>query len=496
MKTKELLKYIDCKKSSNLNNLEVAGIAYDSRKIKENFVFFALKGSSSDGHQFINDALARRARTIVASKKSAVLPSDVGEIIVDDTREALHRIASVFYGEPTKKIKLAGITGTNGKTTTAFILKQILETADNKCGLIGTIAYQVGERIISSINTTPESLDLQKLFSDMLEEECKWAVMEVSSHGIAQGRISKIHFDAAIFTNIASHEHLDYHKNFKTYLKAKLKFFSCYLRDSEKKNKTGIINVDDPYSRHFIKSLRKNSINYVTFGSSKADIKLVEYRIQKEGNFITTEIEGKKEDFYTKIRGLGNVYNALAGIAFARSQGISIDVVRDAFEKISSVPGRFESVNEGQTFEVIVDYAHTHHALQNLLKSVKELHPRRIILVFGCGGDRDRSKRPLMGKVASRMADIVFITSDNPRSEDPENIIRDIEKGIPFYLQRKYVSIPDRKQAIKEAISIARESDCVVIAGKGHETFQILKNTTIPFDDREESRKSIRLIKT
>lgn len=493
MKTKELTKYIDSKKTYNLNNLEVEGIAYDSRKVKENFVFVALKGSLSDGHQFINDAVSRGAKTIVAARKSAILPSDVGEIIVDDTRQALHTLASVFYGEPSKKIKLAGITGTNGKTTTAFILKQILESAGSKCGLIGTIAYQVGERVISSVNTTPESLDLQKLFADMLEEKCGWAVMEVSSHGIAQDRIAKIHFDAAIFTNIASHEHLDYHKNFKGYLREKQKFFSQYLRESEKDNKIGIINADDPCSGYFIKTLRKNSINCITFGSAKSDVKLLDYKIQKDGNRMTVEIEGKKDDFYTKIRGLGNVYNAVAGIAFARSQNIPVDVVKEALKTISSVPGRFESVNEGQPFDVIVDYAHTHHALHNLLKSVKELKPKRIILVFGCGGDRDKSKRPLMGRVSVKMADIVFITSDNPRSEDPEDIIRDIEKGIPFYLRKKYVSMPDRKKAIKEAVFIAREGDCVVIAGKGHETFQILASTTIPFDDRDEARKAIRL---
>ncbi len=359
--------------------------------------------------------------------------------------------------------------------------------------MIGTIAYQVGERIVSSINTTPESLDLQKLFADMLEEKCGWAVMEVSSHGIDQERIANINFDAAIFTNIASHEHLDYHRNFKLYMLAKLKLFSRYLAESSKDGKTGIINADDPNSGYFIRALKKNKINCITFGRSKSAIRLLDYEIKKDGNRMAVEIGGKKEDFHTKLRGLGNVYNALAGIAFAKSQDIPVDKVREALQAISSVPGRFESVDEGQPFDVIVDYAHTHHALQNLLKSIKELKPRRIILVFGCGGDRDKSKRPLMGKVAVKMADIVFITSDNPRSEDPENIIRDIEKGIPFYLRKKYVAIPDRKKAIREAIFLAKEGDCVVIAGKGHETFQILASTTTPFDDREEARKAIRL---
>jgi len=496
MKIKELIKVLDLRKvPANLVNIEVEGIAYDSRKIKENFIFVALKGTSSDGHQFINDATARGAKIIIVNRKSAVLPSDVSEIMVDDTRKALHALATEFYGHPSKKLKLVGITGTNGKTTTSYIIKRIFEHTGNKCGLVGTISYQVGERTISSTNTTPESLDLQKLLADMIDEGCRAAVMEVSSHGIEQGRISKLHFDAGILMNIAPHEHLDYHKNFRNYLHAKMKFFSHYLKESEKEKKVGIINCDDAYAGHFIKCLRKNSINCMTFGKNSADIRLLDYGVQRDGNRLTVEINGKKMDFRTKIRGLGNIYNTLAGIAFAVSQNIQPEVLKESLMLISSVPGRFESVNEGQNFDVIVDYAHTHHALTNLLRSAKELNPGRIILVFGCGGDRDRSKRPLMGNVAVRMADIVFITSDNPRSENPEDIIREVERGIPFYLRKKYVSIPDRKRAIREAISMAGENDCVLIAGKGHETFQIMKNTVIPFDDREEAKRAIKALK-
>ncbi len=496
MKIKELIRPLDSKKApANMGNSEVEGIAYDSRRIKENFVFVALKGASFDGHQFINDAVSRGAKILIVSKKSAVLPSDVCEIVVDDTRKALHKLAAEFYGHPSKQLKILGITGTNGKTTTSYIIKQILERTGSKCGLIGTISYQVGERTIGSVNTTPESLELQKLFRDMLEEDCRWAVMEVSSHGIAHGRISEMHFDAGIFTNIASHEHLDYHKNFKNYLRAKLEFFSRYLKESEKDKKTGIVNSDDAYAGYFIKALRKNSINCITYGKKNADVKLVDYSIRRDGNYLTADIRGRKTDFYTRIRGLGNIYNTLAGISFALSQDINPETLKEPLALITSVPGRFESVNEGQDFDVIVDYAHTHHALNNLLKSVKELRPRRTILVFGCGGNRDKSKRPLMGNAAVKMADIVFVTSDNPRTENPEDIIKDIERGIPFYLGKKYVSIPDRKKAIKEAISMARENDCVVIAGKGHETFQVMKNTVIPFDDREEAKKAIRALK-
>ena len=494
MKLKDIIKRLDYKRIYNLNNPEINGIAYDSRKVKEKFIFVALKGTSFDGHHFINDAISRGAKVIIVSKKSAVLPSDVGEIVVEDTREALHIIAAEFYSHPSKKLKVAGITGTNGKTTTSFIIKHILEASGNKCGLIGTISYQIGERAISSTNTTPESLDIQKLFSDMVEEGCKWAVMEVSSHGIAQGRISGIHFDTGIFTNIASHEHLDYHKSFRNYLQTKLKFFSYYLKESEKERKVGIVNIDDPYAGHFIKSLKQNKIECITYGKEKSDVRVLDYAIKKDGNHLSVEIKGQRTDFYTRLHGLGNIYNALAGISFAVSEDIPVEVLKESLASISSVSGRFELVEEGQNFDVIVDYAHTHHALFNLLKSVKELHPHRIILVFGCGGDRDRTKRPLMGKIAVKMADIVFITSDNPRSEDPLDIISDIEKGIPFYLRKKYVAIADRKEAIREAISIAREGDCVVIAGKGHETFQILKNTVVPFDDREEARKAIREI--
>lgn len=492
MRLKEIIKNLEYKRVYNLNNPEINGIAYDSRKIKENFIFVAIKGTSQDGHNFINDAISRGAKVIIVNKKSAVLPSDVGEIVVEDTRRALHTISTEFYGHPSTKLKLVGITGTNGKTTTSFIIKHILEKSGNKTGLIGTISYQIGERAIISTNTTPESLDIQKFLYDMVEEGCRYAVMEVSSHGIDQGRITYLHFDKGIFTNIAPYEHLDYHKSFKNYLQTKLKFFDYYLRESIKENKTGIVNIDDPYAGHFIKSLKRNGIKCITYGRRDADVKVVDYGIKRDGNYITVEIRNEKICFYTQLRGLGNIYNTLAGISFAVSEGISMKDVEEAISSIQSVPGRFELVNEGQNFDIIVDYAHTHHALYNLLRSVKALNPRRIILVFGCGGDRDKTKRPLMGKIGVKMADIVFITSDNPRSEDPMDIIADIEAGIPFYLRKKYVAIPDRRQAIREAVSIAKEKDCVIIAGKGHETFQILKNTVIPFDDREEVKNALR----
>lgn len=495
MKLKEIIKEIKKKRVFNLNNYEIEGIAYDSRKVKENYIFVAIKGSKTDGHNFINEAIERGAKCIVVSKRPSILPANITEVVVEDTKESLSEIANVFFDYPSKKLNIVGITGTNGKTTTSFIIKEILKQNGFETGLIGTIFYEIGERRIMSTNTTPESLDLIEMFYEMLTNGCKWVVMEVSSHGIDQKRINGIDFNAGIFTNIASHEHLDYHKTFKNYLNTKLSFFTKYLKESDKKEKYGIINIDSPYSRVFIKGCKKNGIEFVTFGRNKnSNVKLLNYKIEKVGNYIEVEIGKEKFQFKSRISGYGNVYNLLCGIAFAYVYKIPYGIVQKAFLNINNVPGRFEFIDEGQDFSVIVDYAHTHHALHNLLLSVKSLNPRRIILIFGCGGDRDKSKRPLMGKVAVKMADYVIITSDNPRSEDPEKIIRDIERGIPFYLRRKYTKIVDRKKAIYEGISMAKSGDCVVIAGKGHEAFQILKDVIIPFDDREEARKSIREI--
>jgi len=492
MKLKDLIKDID-KKVSNFKNIDIKGVTFDSRRVRDNFIFVALKGQKEDGHKFIPEAIERGAKAIVVEEKTSFLHSDVVEIVVEDTKEALAIISSRFYGDPSSKLKIAGITGTNGKTTTSFIIKNILEKNGKKTGLIGTILYQIGERQITSSNTTPESADLQGFFSDMLKENCEWCVMEVSSHGIDQRRILGVNFDCAIMTNVSPYEHLDYHKTFKNYLQTKLKLFSEYLSKSKKNNKKAIINLDDKFSSYFVKAAKKAGADIFTYGKNrKSDIKLIDYRITREGNRIVF-LRGKEEiEVLTGLKGIGNIYNCLASVAFATAYDIDIKIVRQVIEEITSVPGRFEFVNETQPFDIIVDYAHTHNALKNLLFSVRFLKPRRIILVFGCGGDRDRSKRPLMGKIGVKMADIVILTSDNPRSEEPREIIKDIESGIPFHLRKKYAVVVDRRKAIEEAISLAGENDCVVIAGKGHETFQIFKDITIPFNDKEVARDAVR----
>lgn len=493
MKLKELLKLIPGKKVSNFKNYDISGIAYDSRKVRENYIFVAIKGTKLDGHNFIKDAIDRGARVVFVEKKELLIPQDITQVVVEDTRKTLAFISSIFYKNPSDKLKVVGITGTNGKTTTSYILRAILTENKKKCGLIGTVMYQIGERKISSINTTPESLDLQELLSQMVEEKCSHAIMEVSSHGLDQGRINLIQFDAGIMTSISPHEHLDYHKSFKNYLKTKLGFFGKYLSESKKERKVGIVNMDDPYAKYFIDELKKNNIECITYGKNKkATIRLIDFKVSHKGNYLKVEKDGKIYEFSTPLVGRGNIYNTLASLSYAFFEKIPVEDIKRGLKNIKEVPGRFEFIDEGQPFSVIVDYAHTHQSLENLLVSVRDLNPKRIILIFGCGGDRDRSKRPLMGKISVKMADIVIITSDNPRSEDPMDIIRDIEKGIVWWRKGKCRIIPDRRNAIKEAISLAEEGDYVVIAGKGHETYQILKDTVIPFDDREEARKFIR----
>lgn len=487
------MKDVQNKKISNMHDFEVQGIAYDSRRVKPGYLFVALKGSVLDGHDFIDDAVSRGARGIVVEEKSTVLPSDVVEVVVPDTRQVLHSLSTGFYNHPAEKIKIVGITGTHGKTTTSFIIRAILESCGYRCGLIGTINYRIGERIITSTNTTPESLDLQRFFKEMNDENHQWCSMEVSSHSIAQKRIEGVSFDVGIFMNITRYEHLDYHRNFKSYLLTKLEFFSTYLAESPKDEKCGIVNLDDRYANLFIKALQDKNIDVVTFGRDRrSDIRLLDYHMDDKGSRIDVSAGAEKFSINTRMKGVGNIYNILAGISFAKNRGIPLTGIIPVLEGMEDIPGRFEVIDEGQPFHVVVDYAHTHHALRNLLLSAREMNPARIILVFGCGGDRDRSKRPLMGKIAARLADIVLITSDNPRNEDPGDIIRDIERGVPFYMKRKCLSIPDRGKAIREAVSLARRGDCLIIAGKGHETFQLFRNTTVPFDDREEVKKALK----
>ncbi|MCM8769978.1 MAG: UDP-N-acetylmuramoyl-L-alanyl-D-glutamate--2,6-diaminopimelate ligase [Candidatus Omnitrophica bacterium] len=490
MRLKELLKGITVRRSFNFSNAEVAGLAYDSRKVRPGYLFVAISGTKQDGHAYIQDALLRGAEVVVVEKKDIVFPNKVVGLLVDNSREALAVLSTNFFREPSRRLKVIGITGTKGKTTTAYLVHNLHQTAGEKCGLIGTIAYQIGERQIASYNTTPESLDLQEMMSETEKAGCQTVVMEVSSHGSDQGRVAGIHFDSGLLTNVSSHEHLDYHGSFAKYLEAKIKFFKEYLATSAKEEKLALINLDDPSASHFLRSLKEKNVRVVTWGKNKkADVILLSYFLGESATVLDVSLQGKKERFSSPLKGLGNVFNLVLLVAYGWARHFPLELIHKSLVHSPTIPGRFEMIDEGQPFSVVVDYAHTADSLRSLLVSVRAMKPRRVILVFGCGGDRDRSKRPLMGKVAARLADLVIITSDNPRSEDPFRIIQDIRKGIPFFQRRRTVVIMDRRKAIQDALELAQKGDFVVIAGKGHETYQIFRETVVPFDDRIEARK-------
>ncbi|MCX7706274.1 MAG: UDP-N-acetylmuramoyl-L-alanyl-D-glutamate--2,6-diaminopimelate ligase [bacterium] len=492
MKAKELIKNAKIIRPQDVLNREVTGIFYDSRKVVPGSIFVAIHGFSVDGNAFVQDAVEKGASIIVTEKKDLVLPANVGLVVVDNSRKTLAEMAAIYYNFPSEKMTVVGVTGTKGKTSTSVIIKKIFEQSSFKTGLIGTIQYEIGQRIVPSANTTPESVDIQLFLSEMLGNDLTHVVIEVSSHALDQGRVEFINFDSGVFTNIATHEHLDYHKNFKNYLSAKLQFFSHYLPESKKKNKHAIINLDDGHSGIFIKTAKFSRLNIVTYGlSKKAQYHPDSFSFDRTGtSFI---LGGKK--FSTKLLGVANLYNCLAAIATASASGIDLDTIATAIAGIENIPGRMEFINAGQQFTVVVDYAHTHQALEELLRTIRYLNPSRILLVFGCGGNRDKSKRPLMGKVAAKMADIVYITSDNPRDEDPDKIIDDIYRGIVLWRRKKCKIVPDRREAITKAIMDAREGDWVVIAGKGHERYQIIQNTYHPFDDRKVAYEVLRSMK-
>ncbi|MCL5408723.1 MAG: UDP-N-acetylmuramoyl-L-alanyl-D-glutamate--2,6-diaminopimelate ligase [Candidatus Omnitrophica bacterium] len=490
MKLKELIKGIKIIKTNNGLNREISGIFYDSRKIIPDGIFVAVKGTDTDGHNFIQEAIEKGAKTIIVQRKGLVFPSGITQILVEDSRKVLGEISTVFYQEPSLKMKVFGVTGTKGKTTITYILRKIFQEAGYKTGLIGTINYQIGERILPSTNTTPESVDIQRMFSGMLENHITHAIIEVSSHALAQGRISGIHFDCGIFTNIAGHEHLDYHKTFRDYVNTKLSFFSKYLKESKKEKKSAVINLDNKYGKLFMREALSSNLDVCTYAlNKKADVhpEDIEYHINGTG----FSLDGRP--YFTPLIGDINLSNCLSAICVAKIEGIPDVQIKTAIENMPVVPGRMEFIEQGQPFKVIIDFAHTHQALTEMLNVISGFRKKgRLILVFGCGGNRDKSKRPLMGSIAVKMADIVILTSDNPRNEDEIGIIKDIEKGIPFWRRKKHMVFVDRKEAVRQAINIAREDDWVIIAGKGHETVQIIGNVYQPFNDREIAVKSIK----
>ena len=481
MKLNELCSSLKEHKSSDFLEKEIHGITHDSRKVKDGYVFVAIKGHKLDGHNFVTAALDKGASAIVVEKKIEVTPR-VPQIVVTNTRQALASISSRFYGEPSSKMIVVGITGTNGKTTTSYLTKSIIEASGYKTGLIGTIQYQIGKRVIPAQETTPESVEIQSYLSEMLKSNIKYAVTEASSHALSQHRLDGVSFSSAIFTNL-SMEHLDYHENIRDYRTEKLKLVKNLSQEA-----FSILNADHNTSKHFAECTKSKVIWY-GMKRSRADVTAEIIDMSTNSTRILLNSPWGKKIINLKLIGKHNIYNALAAAANGLALGFTIDAIKTGIETLSTVPGRLETLNFGQDFEVYVDFAHTHQALQVILSTLRAITKGRIILVFGCGGDRDRKKRPKMGHIAEKYSDVFWITSDNPRSEDPNNIIYEIQKGVS---KEAYFRVqPDRKIAIEEALLEAQKGDVVIIAGKGHEQYQILKNTIIPFDDREVVRQAL-----
>lgn len=477
-------------------NKVCSSLEYDSRKVKKDSIFVAVKGIEVDGHNYINDSIKKGASVIVVDqsrkKDFADLPAqNVSIIVVEDSRFALSYFSAAFYDFVTKKVPVIGVTGTNGKTSITYMLEAIFKQAGLNPGVIGTIDYRWNDVKIPAPNTTPESKDLHEIMYNMHNDGVNVIVMEVSSHGLGLGRVDNVEFKAAAFTNL-TRDHLDFHKTFDEYFSAKKVLFHL-LENSEHKERFAVINIDDEYGEELLKYC--SDFTYKSFSYAKD--KKANYKISNE-NIINTidgisyfvETDSNKYKLDLHLSGKFNLYNSITAFAVAEQMKINTNDIVKALTSIQTIPGRFDRIKTKLGFSVIVDYAHTDDALVKLLSSVKELNAKKIITVFGCGGERDNSKRPLMGKAAIEYSDFVIITSDNPRKEDPEKIVADIENGIAEHKSKYHVEI-DREKAIKEAINKATESDIVVIAGKGHENYQVLGKEKIHFDDNEIARKYI-----
>jgi UDP-N-acetylmuramoyl-L-alanyl-D-glutamate--2,6-diaminopimelate ligase len=463
---------------------EITGVRYDSRRVGPGNLFIAVRGACFDGHSFIEQAVDRGAVAIIGEE--AGLSKRATTIVVPNSREALARLAATYYGDPSRKLKVIGVTGTNGKSTTTFLVKHLLERANQSTGLIGTIQYEIGERVLPAQRTTPESLDLQELLSQCVEAGCRNVVLEVSSHALCQGRASEIAFDVGAFTNLTQ-DHLDFHRGMKEYFEAKARLFDS-VRDNQKKERTAVINIDDPYGQQLVARFGRD-LPIFTYGmGARAEFRASNFKVEMNGT--SYQLDAKEKSYLVRLPLIGrfNIYNSLAALAAAHAVGADLRTSVLALANAPQIPGRLETVPAKRQFQVFVDYAHTDDALMNVVRTCRDLHPNRLILVFGCGGNRDRTKRSLMGTVADQYADYAILTSDNPRKEDPEAIVRDIEAG---FKRKNYEKIVDRKEAISRAIALAQPKDIVLIAGKGHEKYQEFSDYTIPFDDVEVAARAL-----
>lgn len=467
-------------------NPEITGIQYNSQKVEPGNIFVCIQGEKTDGHKYVADAIQRGAVAILAAHKIEGLPEHISLLVAENTRLALASLADMWYQFPDRKMRIIGVTGTNGKTTTTHLIKWVLEQQGFATGLVGTIHNVAGKLDVPGTNTTPESLELFALFDEMLKSGCQYGVMEVSSHALKQGRVSACRFAAGVFTNLTQ-DHLDYHQTIEDYLYSKTKLFSM-LQKSEDFHAYGVVNLDDHAASSFVNAANVPVLTYGIY--EDADVRAKEFHLTAGGTVFTIAYQGEEYEAKIPLIGKFNIYNALAAITVLLAEGIEMAAILAALAKAPQVPGRFELVDCGQDFAVVVDYAHTPDGLENVLSTAKEITRGRVISVFGCGGDRDKTKRPIMGEIGGKYSDFSILTSDNPRTEDPFSILEQVEAGTKKVTDR-YMVEENRGQAIAKAIAMAEPGDLIMIAGKGHENYQLVNGNVLHFDDREEARNCL-----
>lgn len=471
----ELLKRIPVLEIQGNENREISQLVFDSRKVTDNSLYIAMRGTVVDGHSFIASSVEKGAKAIVCEEFPENLDERITYVKVKDSSKALGHLASNFYGNPSEKLKLIGVTGTNGKTSVSTLLFDVFKNLGYDSALLSTVEIRIADQIIQATHTTPDVITINKILAQAVEEGCEFAFMEVSSHGIAQNRIEGLHFKIAGFTNL-THDHLDYHKTFDEYLKTKKRFF-----DELDANAVAITNIDDKNGNVMLQNTRATKKSYALKTMADYHGRLLEV----DFNGMLLNFNGK--EFWTTLTGKFNVYNLLLVFGIASEMGFDSEEILQAISKLKRVSGRFETFKSDGGIIFIVDYAHTPDALENILNSINDIRTKneRLITVFGCGGDRDHAKRPEMGNIATKKSTLAIITSDNPRTEDPAAIIKEIEAGVEPQNFSKYTSIPDRKEAIKMAIKFAEPKDIVLVAGKGHETYQEINGVKHHFDDKE-----------
>lgn len=501
MRLREFLALQEVEETEGNLEQEITGLAYDSRHVKPGEIFFAVPGEKVDGHEFVAQALEKGAAGVVVARQGR-WPLGTTWIRTKDVRRTMGLWGAYFHGRPSRRMKLVGVTGTNGKTTVTYVVESILSAAGLKPGVIGTISYRYGEHDVPSHHTTPESLELQAFLAEMQRAGVQAVAMEVSSHALVQERVRGIDFDVALFTNL-SRDHLDYHADMDEYFSAKSRLFTDYLEVSVKPKKAAVIHGGDAKGRELLRRARETGLETWSYGADEEwDIHPVTVQSDMSGLKGQLEVKGQRMDFYSPLIGAANLQNILGAVGVGLSLGLPLEVVAAGIQRLALVPGRLEKIENHRGVSVLVDYAHTPDALEKVLGAVRPLAQGRVLTVFGCGGDRDRGKRPVMGEIAARLSDLLVVTSDNPRTEDPLRILAEIEDGTQQTGLKKFAHSDsadergywveeDRRAAIRMALSAAQAGDLVLIAGKGHEDYQILGAKKIHFDDREVAREEL-----